>query len=111
MHVTTYGVTIEMIFEWDEAKNKQNIKKHCFDLADAQGLFTGNDPLFVTLDSHEDYGEKRWKGIGVLEGILVVVVIFTERGDDTIRIISLRKANSRERRAYEEEIKNRLDAR
>ena len=97
-----------MRFEWDAAKNKQNIKKHGFDLADAQSLFTSNSPLFVSLDACEDYGEERWKGIGVLEGILVVVVVFAERGEDTIRIISLRKASSRERKAYEEEIKNRL---
>jgi len=97
-----------MKFEWDEAKNKQNIKKHGFDLADAQGLFTGNDPLFVALDSREDYGEERWKGIGVLHGVVVVVVVFADRSDDTIRIISLRRANLREKKAYEEEIKNRL---
>ncbi len=99
-----------MKFEWDEAKNKQNIKKHGFDLTDAQELFTGNDPLFVAPDSREDYGEERWKGIGVLQGVVVVVVVFAERRDDTIRIISLRKANLREKKAYEEEIKNRLGA-
>lgn len=97
-----------MRFEWDAAKNKQNIKKHGFDLADAQSLFTSSAPLFVSLDACEDYGEERWKGIGVLEGIVVVVVVFVERGENTVRIISLRKASSRERRTYEAEIKNRL---
>jgi len=97
-----------MKFEWDNEKNRQNIKKHGFDLADAQLLFTGDMPFLVGLDTQDDYGEDRWKGIGVLEGVLVVVVVFTERGEDTIRIISLRKANSKERKAYEEEIKNRL---
>lgn len=97
-----------MRFEWDAAKNKQNIKKHGFDLADAHFLFTGSAPLFVSLDECEDYGEERWKGVGVLEGVMVVVVIFVERGEDTIRFISLRKASSQERKAYEEEIKNRL---
>jgi uncharacterized DUF497 family protein len=51
------------------------------------------------------------ESIGVLEGVVVVVVVFTERGEDTMRIISLRKANSIERKEYEEEIKNRLGAR
>ena len=97
-----------MRFEWDAAKNKQNIKKHGFDLADAQSLFSSGAPLFVSLDTFEDYGEERWKGIAVLEGVVVVVVVFAERGEDTIRIISLRKASSRERKAYETEIKNRL---
>lgn len=98
-----------MRFEWDETKNRQNIKKHGFDFFDAPSLFSGGAPLFVSLDACEDYGEERWKGIGALEGVVVVVVVFVERGEDTIRIISLRKANSRERKAYEEEIKNRLD--
>ncbi len=98
-----------MRFEWDSAKNRQNIKKHGFDLADAEALFTGNSPLLVGLDSHEDYGEERWKGIGVLKGVVVVVVVFVERGEDIIRIVSLRKASSQERRLYEEEIKNRLE--
>jgi uncharacterized DUF497 family protein len=97
-----------MKFEWDNDKNRQNIRKHGFDLADAQLLFTGKMPFLVGLDIQGVYGEDRWKGIGVLEGVLVVVVVFTERGEDTIRIISLRKANSKERKAYEEEIKNRL---
>lgn len=99
-----------MKFEWDEAKNKHNIKKHGFDLADAAELFTGGDPFLVNLDASHDYGEDRWKGIGMLQGIVVVVVIYTERDDDTIRVISLRKANSREKNKYEEEIKNRLGA-
>lgn len=97
-----------MRFEWDEAKNRHNIKKHGFDLADAESLFFGDAPLLVRLDASEDYGEDRWKGIGVLEGVVVVVVVFAECEEDTIRIISLRKASSRERKAYEEEIKNRL---
>ena len=99
-----------MEFEWDEAKNKRNIKKHGLDLADAQELFTGVMPFLVSLDTSKDYGEERWKGIGVLAAVVVVVVVFVERGENMIRIISLRKANSRERKLYEQEIKNRLGA-
>lgn len=99
-----------MKFEWDEAKNKQNIKKHGFDFAAATGLFTNELPFLVSLDIKEDYSEERWNGIGILKDILVVVVIFTEPGKDRIRIVSLRKASSQERKAYEKEIKNRLGA-
>ena len=98
-----------MKFEWDEAKNRQNIKKHGLDFADANSLFTGDVPFFVALDENEDYGEERWKGIGMLEGIMVVVVVYTEREKETIRIISMRKATSRERKAYEKAIKDRLE--
>lgn len=79
-----------MNFEWDEIKNKQNIRRHGFDLADGQQLFIGGSPFFVSPDSRRDYGEERWQGIGILQGVLIAVVVFTERVDDTIRIISLR---------------------
>jgi uncharacterized DUF497 family protein len=53
-----------MKFEWDDAKNRQNLKKHGFDFADAEHLFTGDMPFFVSLDTQDDYGEDRWKVSG-----------------------------------------------
>ena len=53
----------------------------------------------MALDTHEDYGAERWQGIGLMQG-RVVVVVFTERAPDLIWIISVRKANSRERAPY-----------
>ena len=99
---------MKLKFEWDEAKSSRNIRNHGLDFYDAQELFSGEDPFFVSFEASEDYWEDRWKGIGVLKGVIVVVVVFSERGEDTIRIISLRKANYSERTAYEKEIKNRL---
>ena len=61
----------------------------------------------MTSDEEEDYEEERWRGIGVIEGC-VVVAIFTERRPNVIRFISLRKANREERQAYEEAIKDEL---
>lgn len=43
-----------------------------------------------------------------LGDVVVVVVVFTERENDTIRVISLRKADARERKEFEAEIENRL---
>ena len=63
-------------------------------------------PLLIEYDDRQDYGEDRWTGIGLLQGIVVVIVVFTERDVDTIRIISARKANRYEREQYEEFIKN-----
>jgi len=63
-------------------------------------------PLLVEYDDRQNYSEDRWTGIGLLRGIVVVVVVFTERDVDTIRIISARKANRYERKQYEEFIKN-----
>ena len=96
-----------MNFEWDEDKNRENIRKHGFDFADAWEVFEA--PMRTAPDTREDYGEVRWKGIGLL-GNRVVVIVFTERGEDTIRIISLRKALKHERKKFEEALRDRLGA-
>lgn len=87
-----------MRFEWDEEKNQANIRKHGFNFTDAWEIFAS--PMLISLDVKEDYGEERWIGIGFLRG-RIVVVVFTERDDDTIRIISLRKALKYERIQFE----------
>jgi len=92
-------------FEWDEQKNQKNVGKHGLDFADAFRLF--NQPLLIQFDGRDDYGEDRYSGIGLLDG-RVVVVIYTEPDQATIRIISLRKALSYERRRFEQYLKNRL---
>jgi len=85
-------------YEWDEAKNRENIAKHGIDFADAHRIF--EQPVLARGDDREDYREDRWILLGNLDGIIVVLV-FTER-EDRIRVISLRKADRREREAYEE---------
>jgi len=70
-------------------------------------LFRG--PMLTRLDTRKDYGEPRWIGIGILEYVCVVVA-FTERSDgEVIRIISLRKALSHERKAFEKTLKDKLE--
>ena len=94
-----------MKFEWNEQKNKANISKHGFDFDDAHLVF--DLPMVVALDERSNYGEDRWIGIGMLNG-RIVVVVYTEPGETTIRIVSLRKALSHERKRYEQYLKNRL---
>jgi len=94
-----------MSFEWDERKNRANIDKHGFDFADAYQIF--DLPMVVELDERYDYGEDRLVGIGMLDG-RVVVLVYTEPNEGTVRIISLRKALSHERKRYEQYLKNRL---
>ena len=96
-----------MKYEWDERKNKANIRKHGIDFADAEEMFDG--PMLVRADAREDYGEDRWLGIGMIAG-RILAVAFTIRGADTIRIISLRRANQYERNLYEEAIQDELGA-
>jgi uncharacterized DUF497 family protein len=94
-------------FEWDEAKNRENIRKHGLDFEDVWEVFEG--PLRVNLDTRADYGEDRWTGIGLL-GSRIVVVTFTMRGTQTTRIITLRKASRHECKKLEKEIRDRLGA-
>jgi uncharacterized DUF497 family protein len=95
-----------MKFEWDEVKNEGNIQKHGFDFADAERVFASTFPLFARLDTRENYGEDRWQGIGILDGVVIVVIVFTEPRTNIVRIISMRKATKKERTGYEKRIKN-----
>ena len=89
-----------MEFEWDESKRQSNIERHGIDFVDAPEAFNG--PLLASLDQRTDYGEDRWIGIGQAAG-RVVVVVYAERDEgQVVRIISMRKALTHERKAYEE---------
>uniref|UniRef100_UPI0040562387 BrnT family toxin n=1 Tax=Candidatus Electronema sp. TaxID=2698783 RepID=UPI0040562387 len=90
-----------MKFEWDENKNAVNIRKHKIDFEDIPELF--QQPMLIDYDDRQNYGEERWIGIGLLHN-MAVAVVFTERGENTIRIISARKATKEERRRYDERI-------
>lgn len=90
-----------MNFEWDERKNKENVRKHGLDFAEAWEIFEA--PLLVELDARAYHGQERWTGVGLL-GNRLVVVIFTHVDQDTIRIISLRKTSKHERKKFEKEI-------
>lgn len=94
-----------MEFEWDEDKNKKNIRERGIDFADAREMF--DLPMLVAMDSREEYGESRYIGLGHVRARLMVV-IFTERKPGLIRIISLRKANKREQKKFEKAIADRL---
>ena len=81
-----------MRYTWDEAKRQANLRKHGLDFADAAKAFVG--PLVLIEDDRASYGEQRMIGIGLLD-CLVVLIVHVE-SDETIRIISMRKADSDE---------------
>ena len=86
-------------FEWDDAKAEANLRRHKLSFQAATRVF--EDPfVLIEQDLSEDYGEDRFLATGRVEGLLVIVA-YTERGD-RIRIISARKANSNEQRAYDQ---------
>ena len=96
-----------MKFEWDEEKNRKNVRKHGFNFAEAAEMFGG--PLLVRPDLREEYGEERWLGIGMTRG-RVAFLAFAQDSPETIRVISLRKANHEERKEYEKALQNGLEA-
>lgn len=90
-----------MTYEWDEGKNRLNIRLHGIDFLDVPSMF--QHPMVTFLDQRTDYGEDRWIGIGVLKTVMAVIV-FTEPKEDTVRIISARKATKHEERIYRNEV-------
>ncbi|SFE22556.1 BrnT family toxin [Roseivivax sediminis] len=84
------------MWEWDEAKNRHNIAARGIDFADARRIDWSTAQIFT--DDRTDYGEDRFLARGTIDGRLHILV-YTLR-DDRLRVISLRKANRRERRAY-----------
>jgi uncharacterized protein len=88
-----------MKFEWDERKNTQNLLKHGISFQEAQTIFDGN--IFNWIDDRFNYGEIRETSIGTIQGVVIIVVVHTERNGIT-RIISARKATRTEREEYYE---------
>jgi uncharacterized DUF497 family protein len=87
-----------VIYEWDEAKRRANLRKHGVDFA----LIWRFDwqAALVEKDDRRDYGEDRFRAIGPA-GAGLYVVAYTHRGR-AMRVISMRRANARDERKYEE---------
>ena len=86
-----------MRYGWDDAKAAANLAKPGVAFETIRGFDWRT--CLEERDERYDYGEDRWDAIGFIDGRLHVVV-YTLRVD-AVRIISLRRANARERRAYE----------
>jgi uncharacterized DUF497 family protein len=87
-------------FEWDPEKAAANVKRRRISFSEAASVL--EDPLSTTFpDEAHSEEEMRFLTIGVSHRGRVLVVAHTER-DDTIRIISARRATRREREFYEQ---------
>ena len=84
-------------FDWDENKRFTNLEKHGIDFYTAY-LMLQTNTLLQEIDNRKDYGEPRYRATGRWEDKILVVVYAVN--DSTIRIISARRANSRERQFY-----------
>ena len=90
-------------YEWDPAKAEANLGKHKISFETATKVF--DDPNFLLIEDRTDEtGEPRWHAIGTAEGTALLLVVHVYREDENaqqiIRLISARKADSRERRLY-----------
>lgn len=86
-----------MLFSWDATKAKGNLQRHGIDFADAATSF--EDPHAVTIADPDATGEVRIVTIAMDANHRILVTVYTYR-DDTIRLISSRKASAGERRRY-----------
>jgi hypothetical protein len=89
-----------MKYEWDKAKNRNNLTKHGLSFEDAERVFSGTCVTFE--DDRFDYGEERLVTLGLLAGRLVVIAHSPR--DKGTRIISMRKGNRREQKIYQKRL-------
>lgn len=92
-----------MLFEYDTAKSRTNLRKHGIDFEEAITVFS--DPLLLMLEDRTEAHEKRLVAIGRSENHRDLFVVHcyrqTEDSEEVIRIISARKLSSKEKRAVE----------
>lgn len=85
-------------FEWDTEKKLVNRQKHGISFEEILEVF--DDPAFLTgYDYEHSFSEDRYYGVGNLNGLVIILVFFTER-DNRTRIISARQADSDLQEAY-----------
>lgn len=93
--------TLRVAAQFDPEKNAENLRKHGVPPSEGDGVLS--DPLALTVEDPSAEGEQRFVTIGTNVFGLVMVGVWTPRGDDP-RTISVRRAEPRERRDYEEGI-------
>ena len=71
---------MEQYFEWDEAKNRKNQKKHDVSFETASLVF--DDPLRISIQDRHTDGEERWQTIGKVKGVLMLLVAHTIFDED-----------------------------
>ncbi len=91
----------EIRFEWDPAKDTSNQKKHGISFSEAQTVFSDQFGRLIADPDHSDE-EERFILLGTSIDSKLLVVCHCINTDESIRIISARKAEKPERKIYEE---------
>jgi uncharacterized DUF497 family protein len=93
-------VRARLRFEWDPRKAAANLRKHGVSFEEARAVFLDEDALLQPDEEHSD-DEARFLLLGISGRLRTLVVCHCyRREEEVIRIISARKANSRERQQY-----------
>ena len=91
-------------FVWDKEKARANLRKHRIGFETAVRVFA--DPHALTVQERIEGGEYRWQTLGMVGDITLLLVAHTLEEDpsgvEVIRIISARRADSKERKRYEQ---------
>ena len=95
--VHTIGIAVS--YEWDAAKAKANYAKHGVHFADATAVL--EDEFALTMRDPYSQEEERWITMGEDTLGRILVVVYAWRGD-SVRLISARRASTREKKSYEE---------
>ena len=86
-----------MEIEWNLRKAADNLRKHGVDFADAVIVLEDSNALTI---EDKDHSEQRFKTLGMGPNLNILYVVYTERKNDCIRIISARKAERKEIKQY-----------
>ena len=88
-----------MRFEWDPAKASSNLGAHGVSFTEAVTVL--EDDVALTREDSDADDEPRFVTLGLSNVGNLLVVLYTYREPDSIRIISAWKANARQRELYE----------
>ena len=83
-----------MIYEWDESKRVSNLEKHGLDFPLAKQIME-SPVMFDVIDNRFDYSEERHLAYAEINGVRLCLC-YVPKPDDTIRVVSLRRAHTKE---------------
>jgi len=92
-------------FEWDPVKARTNQRKHGVTFEEAVNVFDDPRTLVEQDRTDDETGEVRWRALGPVGGVVLLLVAHTVREegpDEVIRLISARRATRKERHRYEQ---------
>lgn len=94
----------DLRFEWDDRKAAANRRKHGVTFEEARTVFFDENALLIADPDHAETDD-RFVLLGLSSALRALVVCHCYRHATTIRIISARKANRKEREQYEQRIR------